>query len=229
MFGVLGILLHEAIGHGLEADFNRKGISIYADKLNERIACDEVSIVDDGTIHGARGALSVDDEGEPTERTVLVENGILKGYIHDSISAKSYGVKPSGNGRRQSFRHPPLPRMRCTYMTPGDRAPEEIIQSVKRGVYAKSFTNGSVMIGAGDFSFFIKTGYLIEDGKLTQPIKDTNIIGNGPSILADTDLVGSDFKMDASHWVCGKDGQSVPVSLGMPTVRIKSINIGGVN
>ena len=227
--GASGILLHEAIGHGMEADFNRKGISIYADKLGKKIASDEVTIVDDGTVLNARGAVNHDDEGVSGERTVLVENGVLKTYMHDRVSANLMGVDPTGNGRRQSFRHPPLPRMRSTYMTAGPREPEEILRSVDYGVYATSFTNGSVMIGAGDFSFYIKTGYLIENGQLTQPIKDTNIIGNGPDVLRMTDMVASDFKMDDGNWVCGKDGQSVPVSLGMPTCRVESITVGGVN
>lgn len=227
--GASGILLHEAIGHGMEADFNRKGISIYADKLGQKIASDEVTIVDDGTVMNARGAINHDDEGVSGQRTTLVKNGVLRSYMHDRISANIMGVEPTGNGRRQSFRHPPLPRMRATYMTAGERDPSEIIGSVSKGIYASSFTNGSVMIGAGDFSFYIKTGYLIEDGKLTRPIKDTNIIGNGPEVLRQTDMVGNDFQMDNGNWVCGKDGQSVPVSLGMPTVRVESINIGGVN
>ncbi|MGB0646168.1 MAG: TldD/PmbA family protein [Bradymonadia bacterium] len=227
--GASGILLHEAIGHGMEADFNRKGVSIYADKLNQRIASDEVTIVDDGTVPNTRGALNHDDEGVSGQRTVLVENGILRTYMHDRISAQIMSVQPTGNGRRQSFRHPPLPRMRATYMTAGKREPEEIIDSVKHGIYASSFTNGSVMIGAGDFSFYIKTGYLIENGKLTRPIKDTNIIGNGPEVLRMTDMVANDFRMDDGNWVCGKDGQSVPVSIGMPTCRVESITVGGVN
>ncbi len=227
--GASGILLHEAIGHGMEADFNRKGISIYADKLGKKIAPDDVTIVDDGTVLNARGAVNHDDEGVSGERTVLVENGVLRSYMHDRVSAHLMGVEPTGNGRRQSFRHPPLPRMRSTYMTAGSREPEEILQSVKYGIYASSFTNGSVMIGAGDFSFYIKTGYLIENGQLTQPIKDTNIIGNGPEVLRMTDMVANDFKMDNGNWVCGKDGQSVPVSLGMPTCRVATITVGGVN
>ncbi len=227
--GSSGILLHEAVGHGMEADFNRKNISCYSDKLNQPVAPSDVTIVDDGTQPSTRGSINVDDEGQPTERTVLVENGILRTYMHDRISARHYGVEPTGNGRRQSFRHPPLPRMRNTYMLPGPHDPQEIIGSVKRGVYAETFTNGQVMIGAGDFTFYIKTGYLIEDGKLTQPIKDTNIIGNGPEVLEKTDMVGNDFEFDQGGWACGKDGQSVPVSLGMPTVRVSSITVGGVN
>ena len=227
--GSAGILLHEAIGHGMEADFNRKGISVYSDKLGKRIAGPDITIVDDGTQPHARGAINVDDEGVEGQRTVLVQNGILETYMHDRISAKHYGVAPTGNGRRQSFRDPPLPRMRSTYMMPGSVPPEDIIKSVKYGVFAETFTNGQVMIGAGDFTFYIKTGYLIEDGKLTRPIKDTNIIGNGPQCLERTDLVGNDFKLDEGGWTCGKDGQSVPVSIGMPTVRVSAITVGGVN
>ncbi len=227
--GSAGILLHEAIGHGMEADFNRKGTSVYSDKLNQRIAPDDITIVDDGTIEAQRGAINVDDEGVVAQRTVLVENGILRTYMHDRISALHYGVEPTGNGRRESFRHAPLPRMRSTYMEAGSRDPEEIVRSVKRGIYAESFTNGQVMIGAGDFTFYIKTGYLIEDGKKTRPIKDTNIIGNGPDVLTKTDMVGNDFAFDDGGWTCGKDGQSVPVSLGMPTVRVSEITVGGVN
>ena len=227
--GASGILLHEAIGHGMEADFNRKGISVYSDLLNQRIAPEGITIIDDGTRQRDRGAINVDDEGIAGQKTVLVEDGILRTYMHDRISAQHYGVQPTGNGRRESFRHAPVPRMRSTYMCAGQYAPEEIIQSVERGIYAETFTNGQVMIGAGDFTFYIKTGYLIEDGKLTQPIKDTNIIGNGPEVLKKTDMVGSDFTYDEGGWVCGKDGQSVPVSLGMPTVRVSEITVGGVN
>lgn len=227
--GSSGILLHEAIGHGMEADFNRKGISVYSDKLGKQIAPKDVTIVDDGTKPHTRGAINVDDEGVEGQRTVLVEEGNLRTYMHDRISAAHYGVEPTGNGRRQSFRHPPVPRMRNTYMLPGPHDPEAIIASVDKGVYAETFTNGQVMIGAGDFTFYIKTGYLIEGGKLTRPIKDTNIIGNGPQVLSDTDMVGNDFAFDEGGWTCGKDGQSVPVSLGMPTVRVKAITVGGVN
>jgi TldD protein len=227
--GSAGILLHEAIGHGMEADFNRKGVSVYSDKLGKRIASDEVTIVDDATQPKARGSINVDDEGFEGQRTVLVERGTLVSYMHDRISAKHYGVEPTGNGRRQSFRDVPLPRMRNTYMTAGSVPPEEIIRSVKYGVYAASFTNGQVMIGAGDYTFYIKTGWMIEDGKLTRPIKDTNIIGNGPQSLERVDMVGTDFEFDEGGWTCGKDGQSVPVSLGMPTVRVSAVTVGGVN
>jgi TldD protein len=227
--GSAGILLHEAIGHGMEADFNRKGTSVYSDKLNQVIAPKDVTIVDDGTLDQQRGCINVDDEGVVGQRTVLVEQGVLRTYMHDRISARHYGVEPTGNGRRESFRDSPLPRMRSTYMEAGPCDPEEIIRSVKRGVYAQTFTNGQVMIGAGDFTFYIKTGFMIEDGKLTRPIKDTNIIGNGPDCLTKTDMVGNDFAFDDGGWTCGKDGQSVPVSLGMPTVRVSEITVGGVN
>ncbi|MBW2730915.1 MAG: TldD/PmbA family protein [Deltaproteobacteria bacterium] len=226
--GAAGILLHEAIGHGMEADFNRKGTSIYSDAVGEAIAPAFVSVVDDGTQEGLRGALNVDDEGYPAQRTVLVEDGILRGYLHDVISARHYGLAPTGNGRRQSFRHLPLPRMRSTYMLPGPHAAEEIIRSVKRGIYAQSFTNGQVRIGAGDFTFYIKNGYLIEDGKLTAPIKEANIIGNGPEVLRDVKMVGDDLLMDQGGWTCGKDGQSVPVTVGMPTVKLGGVTVGGV-
>ncbi|MEE2787028.1 MAG: metallopeptidase TldD-related protein [Myxococcota bacterium] len=227
--GSSGILLHEAIGHGMEADFNRKNVSVYSEKLNKRIAPDEVTIVDDGTQLHARGSINIDDEGMLGQRTTLVEHGMLRTYMHDRISAQHYGVECTGNGRRQSFRHPPLPRMRNTYMLPGPHEPEDIIKSVDFGIYAETFTNGQVMIGAGDFTFYIKTGYLIENGRLTRPIKDTNIIGNGPEVLENTDMVGNDFKLDEGGWVCGKDGQSVPVSLGMPSCRVSAITVGGVN
>lgn len=227
--GSSGILLHEAIGHGMEADFNRKRTSIYSESLNQPIAEPFVSIVDDGTVPSCRGSINVDDEGNATARTVLVENGVLRTYLHDRLSAKHYGVSPTGNGRRQSFRHMPLPRMRNTYMLPGPHTKDEIIRSVKRGIYAVTFTNGQVHIGAGDFTFYIKTGYLIEDGKLTAPIKDVNLIGNGPKVLRDTIMVGNDMELDHGGWTCGKDGQSVPVSLGMPTVKVKAITVGGIS
>ena len=225
--GPSAILLHEAIGHGMEADFNRKRISIYAESMNKSIANDQVTIVDDGTIDGARGSINVDDEGNKTERTVLVENGILRSYMHDELSAAHYGIQPTGSGRRQSFRHAPLPRMRSTIMEPGPHDPEEIISSVDNGIYCVSFANGAVHIGGGDFSFYMKTGYLIENGKLTKPIKDVNIIGNGPEALARIDMVGNDLVIDEGGWTCGKDGQSVPVSQGMPTVRVSSLVVGG--
>jgi len=225
--GSSGILLHEAIGHGMEADFNRKGVSIYADKMGKAIAAPFVSIVDDGTAPGARGSIHVDDEGNAAGRTVLVENGVLASYLHDAISARHYGVAPTGNGRRESYRYPPLPRMRSTYMLPGPHEREEIIRSVKRGVYCETFSNGQVQIGAGDFTFFVKNGWLIEDGRLTRPIKDVNLIGNGPRTLERIDMVSNDLAIDEGGWTCGKDGQSVPVSQGLPTVRVSSMTVGG--
>ena len=226
--GPSAILLHEAIGHGMEADFNRKRTSIYADKMGTRIADKQVTVIDDGTIPGSRGALNIDDEGNDTQRTVLVEEGVLRSYLHDEISARHYGVSPTGSGRRQDFRNAPLPRMRATMMLEGQFSPEEIIASVPRGLYCVSFANGQVNIGAGDFSFYMRQGFLIEDGKLTRPVKDVNIIGNGPEALARIDMVGNDPLLDEGGWTCGKDGQGVPVSQGMPTVRVSSLTVGGV-
>jgi TldD protein len=225
--GAAGILLHEAIGHGMEADFNRKNVSIFSDKIGKTVAKPFVSIVDEGTQEAARGALNVDDEGNAVGRTMLVDRGTLTSYLHDSISAKHYGVKPTGNGRRQGYEFAPLPRMRSTYMLPGPHKHDEIVASVKNGIYCDLFSNGQVSIGAGDFTFYVKNGYLIEDGKLTKPIKDVNIIGNGPKILELIDMVGDDLKIDEGGWTCGKDGQSVPVSQGLPTVRVSSITVGG--
>jgi TldD protein len=225
--GASGILLHEAIGHGMEADFNRKNVSIYSDKIGKAVAQKFVNIVDDGTNEFARGAINVDDEGNVPGKTNLVENGVLTTYLHDSISAKHYGVKPTGNGRRESYQHVPMPRMRATYMLGGPHKKDEIIASVKKGIYCSNFTNGQVNIGAGDFTFYVKNGYLIEDGKLTRPIKDVNIIGNGPKVLEKIDMVADDLLIDEGGWTCGKDGQSVPVSQGIPTVRVSSITVGG--
>ncbi|HDR03797.1 MAG TPA: TldD/PmbA family protein [Candidatus Marinimicrobia bacterium] len=227
--GSSGILLHEAIGHGMEADFNRKGISIYSDKIGKMIAEPFVTIVDNAMNKNIRGSINVDDEGVPGQRTVLVDNGKMVSYIHDRISAKHYGVKPTGNGRRESFRHKPLPRMRNTYMENGPHTPEEIIASVKKGIYADQFTNGEVNIGAGDFTFYVKSGYLIEDGKLTKPVKDVNIIGNGPDVLTKIVMVADDLKLSEGGWTCGKDGQGVPVSQGIPTCKISSVTVGGMN
>ncbi len=226
--GESGILLHEAIGHPFEADFNRKGISIFSDKMNTKIAENFVSIVDDGTNEQLRGSINIDDEGNDTQKTYLVKDGILTSYMHDRISAKYYKVKPTGNGRRESFRHAPLPRMRNTYMLPGPHTKDEIIKSVKKGIIAENYTNGEVQIGAGDFTFYVKSGYLIENGKITMPIKDINVIGNGPDILGKITMVGNDLKMSHSGWSCGKDGQTVPVSLGMPTVKVSKMTVGGI-
>jgi TldD protein len=227
--GSSGILLHEAIGHGLEADFNRKGVSIYAARMGKMVAPSDVTIVDDGTIPGSRGAINVDDEGNHTEKTVLIREGRLESYLHDEISAAHYGVSPTGSGRRESFRHAPMPRMRATYMEPGPHDPADIIRSVKKGIYCETFANGQVQIGAGDFAFYMKTGYLIEDGKLTKPIKDINIIGNGPAALEQVEMVGNDMELDAGGWTCGKEGQGVPVSQGQPTIKIASLVVGGVD
>ena len=227
--GESGILLHEAIGHAFEADFNRKKTSIFTDKFGKKVAESFVTIVDDGTLRSDRGSLNFDDEGNPTENTVIVDKGILSSYLHDRISADYYQVKSTGNGRRQSFRHIPIPRMRCTRMENGPHKKEEIIESVKNGIYVSSFSNGQVNIGAGDFTFFVKAGYLIENGKLTRPIKDINIIGNGPQALADIVMAADDSRLDDGTWMCGKDGQSVPVTMGLPTVKIKKLTVGGIN
>lgn len=227
--GSSGILLHEAIGHGLEADFNRKGVSIYADRVGSRIAPRGVTVVDDGTLPFARGTINTDDEGNPAERTVLIEDGVLRGYLHDEISARHYGVAPTGSGRRESFRHPILPRMRATYMDPGKYAHDEIVASVDRGIYCVGFANGQVQIGAGDFAFYVRHGWLIEGGKLTRPIKDVNIVGNGPKVLETIEMVGDDLVIDEGGWTCGKDGQSVPVSQGMPTVKVGKLSVGGAS
>lgn len=226
--GGSGILLHEAIGHAFEADFNRKNTSIFSDKLGKLVADKHINIVDDGTVLNDRGAVNVDDEGVAGQKTYIVKEGVLTSYLHDRISAKHYAVDPTGNGRRQSFRYMPIPRMRNTYMENGNYSQEEIISSVKEGVFVDTFTNGQVQIGAGDFTFFVKTGYKIENGKLTQPIKDINIIGNGPKALADITMVGNNMKLDPGSWTCGKDGQGVPVSLGMPAVLVKQLTVGGV-
>jgi len=227
--GGAGILLHEAIGHGMEADFNRKATSIFCDKMGKPVAEPFVSIVDDGTLPHARGSLNLDDEANDTGRTFLVQDGILTSYIHDRISAQFYGVKPTGNGRRESFRSMPMPRMRNTFMLSGPHLPEDIIRSVRRGLYAEGFTNGEVSIGPGDFSFYVKSGRLIENGELTKPVKDVNLIGNGPQVLRDIVMVGSDYKLAEGGWTCGKNGQSVPVSQGLPTVKVSKITVGGVN
>ena len=227
--GSSGILLHEAIGHGMEADFNRRDESIFSDKIGKQVAEPFVSIVDDGTIDNMWGSLNMDDEGNPTRKTFMVEDGILTSYLHDRISARHYNVEPTGNGRRESFRHMPLPRMRNTYMLNGPHEKEEIFESVKYGIYADSFTNGQVKIGAGDFTFYVKQGFLIENGKLTQPIKDVNIIGNGPRVLKDIVMVANDMEMSEAGWNCGKGGQGVPASMGQPTVKVSAITVGGIN
>lgn len=227
--GGSGIFLHEAIGHAFEADFNRKGTSIFSDKLHQKICGDFINVVDDGTLPFNRGSLNIDDEGILGQKTYIVKEGVLNSYLHDRISAKHYGIQPTGNGRRESFRQPPLPRMRATYMENGNATEEEIIGSVKKGVFVDSFTNGQVQIGAGDFTFFVKSGRLIENGKLTTPIKDINIIGNGPKALADMTMVSNNYKMDNGTWTCGKDGQSCPVTCGMPSALVRKLTVGGNN
>lgn len=226
--GSSGILLHEAIGHAFEADFNRKNTSVFSDKLGKLICDNQINVVDDGCILYDRGAVNFDDEGVEGQKTYIVKDGKLNSYLHDRISAKYYGVYPTGNGRRQSFRSIPVPRMRSTYMEAGKYTEEEIISGIRKGIFVDHFTNGQVQIGAGDFTFFVKTGYLIENGKLTQPIKDINIIGNGPQALADITRVGNNLKIDQGAWTCGKDGQSMPVSQGLPTVLVKQLTVGGI-
>jgi TldD protein len=224
--GASGILLHEAMGHAFEADFNRKGQSIFSDKMGKKICSDKINVVDDATIAWNRGAGNLDDEGIAGEKTYMVKDGVLTSYLHDRISADFYKVAPTGNGRRESFRFNPIPRMRATYMEGGDCDPAEIISSVQNGVYVDEFSNGQVKIGEGDFTFFVKNGFLIENGRLTMPIKDINIIGNGPQALADITMVGNDLIVDNGTWTCGKE-QSVPVSCGMPTVLVKNLTVGG--
>jgi TldD protein len=227
--GGSGILLHEAIGHTFEADFNRKGTSIFSDKMGKKVAESFVNIIDDGTLVNNRGSINIDDEGNDVQKTYLVKDGVLNSYIHDRISSRFYGVEPTGNGRRESFRNIPIPRMRATYMEAGPHTKDDIIASVDYGVFVDNFSNGEVQIGAGDFTFFVKSGYLIEKGKLTRPIKDINIIGNGPQALADISMAANDYLIDNSTWTCGKDGQSVPVTCGLPTVLVKKLTVGGTN
>ena len=227
--GGSGILLHEAIGHTFEADFNRKGTSIFSDKMGKKVAERFINIIDYATLENNLGSINIDDEGNDVEKTYLVKDGILNSYIHDRISAGFYKVNPTGNGRRESFRNIPIPRMRATYMEPGPHSKDDIISNVDYGVYVDNFSNGEVQIGAGDFTFFVKSGYLIEKGKLTQPIKDINIIGNGPQALADITMAAGDYQIDNSTWTCGKDGQSVPVTCGLPTVLVKKLTVGGTN
>jgi len=227
--GGSGIFLHEAIGHAFEADFNRKGTSIFSNMLHKKICGDFINVVDDGTIPFNRGSVNIDDEGVDGQKTYIVHEGILHSYLHDRISAKHYSIPSTGNGRRESFRHAPIPRMRATYMENGNSSEQEMIASVKNGVFVNSFTNGQVQIGAGDFTFFVKSGFLIEDGKLTQPIKDINIIGNGPQALADITMVSNNYIMDNGTWTCGKDGQSCPVTCGMPSALVSKLTVGGLS
>ncbi len=222
-----GILLHEAIGHGLEGDFNRKGTSAFSNRIGERIATEEVTVVDDGTIANRRGSLTVDDEGVPTKCTTLIENGILKNYMQDKHNARLMGMEPTGNGRRESYAHLPMPRMTNTYMLAGKHDPEEIIKSVDKGVYATQFGGGQVDITNGKFVFSASQAWLIENGKITAPIKGATLIGNGPDVLTRVSMVGNDLELDSGIGTCGKDGQSVPVGVGQPTIRIEDLTVGG--
>ena len=226
--GGSGILLHEAIGHAFEADFNRKNVSIFSDKLHQPICRKGIHIVDDACLPGSRGAVNMDDEGVIGQKTYMVQDGVLHSFLHDRMSAKHYQTAPTGNGRRESFRYMPIPRMRATYMENGSATEADLIASVKKGVFVESFSNGQVQIGAGDFTFYVKSGYMIENGRLTKPIKDINIIGNGPQALADMEAVANNGKMDNGTWTCGK-GQSCPVSCGMPSALIRKLTVGGLN
>ena len=222
-----GILLHEAIGHGLEGDFNRKGTSAFSGRVGERVASELCTVVDDGTLYGRRGSLSIDDEGTQTENTVLIENGILKGYMQDRLNARLMGVSSTGNGRRESYAHLPMPRMTNTYMLAGKHQPDEIIASVKNGLYAKNFAGGQVDITSGKFVFSASEAYLIENGKITRPVKGATLIGNGPDVLTKVSMVGNDLELDSGVGTCGKDGQSVPVGVGQPTLKIDGLTVGG--
>jgi TldD protein len=225
--GDSGILLHEAVGHGLEADFNRKRTSNYSDRIGKPVASELCTVIDDGTVPHSRGTINVDDEGNLPRRNVLIENGVLVGYMQDRLSARHFGGPATGNGRRQSFRHMPMPRMTNTSLMPGSHDPEEILRSVKRGIFARRFSGGQVNISNGDFVFSLTESYLIEDGVVTAPLKGVNLIGNGPEALCRVDMVGTDFQLSDGIWTCGKEGQSVPVGVGTPTVRISRITVGG--
>ena len=224
-----GILLHEAIGHGLEGDFNRKGSSAFTGRIGERVAAKGVTVVDDGTIPDRRGSLSVDDEGTPTSRTVLIDDGILCGYMQDTLNARLMGVPPTGNGRRESYAHVPMPRMTNTYMLNGLMEREEILSSVKSGIYAANFGGGQVDIVSGKFVFSASEAYLIENGKITKPVKGATLIGNGPDVLTRVSMIGNDMSLDSGVGTCGKDGQSVPVGVGQPTLRIDGLTVGGTD
>ncbi|TAM59218.1 metalloprotease TldD [bacterium] len=222
-----GVLLHEAVGHGLEADFNRQGVSLYSGRVGERVASDLVTIYDDGNLTGERGSIAMDDEGTPGQHKVLVERGILRGYMQDALNAELMHTHSTGSGRRQSFRHLPQPRMTNTYMPAGELQPDEVIRGVQRGFYAKSFSGGQVEISKGDFVFMVGEGYLIEDGRLTAPVKGATLIGNGPQIMTRVRAVGSDLKLASGSYTCGKGGQLVPVGVGLPTLLIASMTVGG--
>ncbi len=222
-----GVLLHEAIGHGLEGDFNRKGTSAFSGRIGERVATPLCTVVDDGTLASRRGSLNIDDEGTPTQCTTLIERGVLKGYLQDKLNARLMKTAPTGNGRRESYAHLPLPRMTNTYMLPGEHDPAEIVASVERGLYAVNFGGGQVDITSGKFVFSASEAYLIENGRVTRPVKGATLIGNGPDVLTKVSMVGNDLKLDAGVGTCGKDGQSVPVGVGQPTLKIESLTVGG--
>jgi TldD protein len=222
-----GVLLHEAIGHGLEGDFNRKGSSAFSGRIGERVAAKGVTVVDDGTLPDRRGSLNMDDEGNPTQCTTLIEDGILRGYIQDSMNARLMKMPVTGNARRESFAHLPMPRMTNTYMLAGDRDPQEILASVKHGLYAVNFGGGQVDITNGKFVFSASEAWMIEDGKLAYPVKGATLIGNGPDVLNRVSMIGNDMRLDSGIGVCGKEGQSVPVGVGQPTMRIEGMTVGG--
>lgn len=224
--GASGILLHEAMGHAFEADFIRKGQSVYCDRIGQKVCPDGINVVDDATWKGNRGACNFDDEGIPGQKTYMITDGVLTSYLHDRISASYFGAAPTGNGRRESFRYNPIPRMRLTYMENGTATPQDIISGIRKGIFVNEFSNGQVKIGEGDFTFFVKCGRMIENGRLTMPVKDINIIGNGPRALADITAVGNDLKIDDGTWTCGKE-QNVPVGCGMPTVSVRELIVGG--
>jgi TldD protein len=222
-----GILLHEAIGHGLEGDFNRKGSSAFSGRIGQRVAAKGVTVLDDGTLPDRRGSLNVDDEGHASQRNVLIEDGILKGYIQDSMNARLMGVKPTGNGRRESYAHVPMPRMTNTYMLGGDKDPQEIVASLKKGLYAVNFGGGQVDITSGKFVFSTSQAYWVENGKIQYPVKGATLVGNGPDALTRVSLIGNDMALDTGVGTCGKEGQSVPVGVGQPTLRIDGLTVGG--
>ena len=222
-----GILLHEAIGHGLEGDFNRKGSSAFSGRIGQRVAAKGVTVLDDGTLADRRGSLNVDDEGNASQRNVLIEDGILKGYIQDSMNARLMGVAPTGNGRRESYAHVPMPRMTNTYMLAGGKAPEEIVASIKKGLYATNFGGGQVDITSGKFVFSASEAYWVENGKIQYPVKGATLVGSGPECLKRVSMIGNDMKLDSGVGTCGKEGQSVPVGVGQPTLRIDGLTVGG--
>jgi TldD protein len=222
-----GILLHEAVGHGLEADFNRKKVSAFSGRIGQQVASPLCTVIDDGTIRNRRGSLNVDDEGNPTQRNVLIEKGVLRGYLQDALSSRILGASPTGNGRRESYEYIPMPRMTNTFMLAGESDPAEIVRSVPKGIYCANFGGGQVDITSGNFVFAASESYLIEDGKLTRPVRNATLIGNGPEALRYVSMVGNDLQLDEGIGICGKEGQSVPVGVGIPTLKIDRMTVGG--